>query len=195
MPAEDLLQRQKKVLVPFLDRAQEIKAVNPKIAYYCQLYALEETVKLGEKNLDPAVKAVIEAVMAELTKTGPSLNLNRAADAVECDKFAKMVFARADKLDRGSGSLVDAAQSFRYAEQFFRVTSQFGPLSAESERLRKYAIWRCLELLKAQKEGRAPVPPPEISGQLEATAEAELMAALGSLPGKGPLVLLHIRIF
>lgn len=178
MANDDLFQRQKKILVPFLDRAQEIEAIAPKVSYYCRLFALEEAVKLGENNLDPRVKGVIEAVADKLADSAPTLDLDRQRDAVECDKFAKMVFARADKMERidqSDKSLLSAAQTFKYAEQYFRMTMQFGSLSEESERLRKYALWRSLELLKAHKEMRPPVAPPEISTDAAAMAELEAL--------------------
>lgn len=42
------LQQQKRALVPYLDRAQEIEKVQPKVAYYCRLYAVEQVRRIKQ---------------------------------------------------------------------------------------------------------------------------------------------------
>eukprot|EP00983_Pelagomonas_calceolata_P125083 1161180-Pelagomonas_calceolata.AAC.4 len=39
-PGPDL-EEQKKLIVPFMQRAQEIQNADPKVAYYCRLYAVD----------------------------------------------------------------------------------------------------------------------------------------------------------
>lgn len=185
MASDDELQRQKKIFLPYLDRAEEIKAVNAKIAYYCRLYALDQTVtKIGPKNMVPVVKAVIESVAKELEKTQPNLNLNRETDKVECEQFAKMVFARADKLDRLGTGHAATRTTFYNAWLFFNVASQFDGLSLEAQKLQKYAGWRATAIQKALKAGVTPEPPPVEGAALDAQADEELMTALNSLPGE-----------
>jgi vacuolar protein sorting-associated protein VTA1 len=182
MADDPAFQEQKRALVPYLDRAQEIETINPKIAYYCRLYALEQAVKLGQKNLHPMINTVILAVSDNLAKARPTLDLNRHTDGAECEQWAALVFARADKNDR-TGNHAVARNTFVYASQFFDVASQLGELSPDGQRLQKYARWRAVVLGKALRAGTLPDPPPALeAGGMHADEESELFAALEELP-------------
>lgn len=178
------LATQKKRILPFLDRAQEVETIQPKIAYYCRLYALEKAVGMGQDTLDPKIRDLLLVLANKLAATKPQLGINEAADQPECEKWASMVFAKADKNDR-AGHYAIARKSFFYSTQFFEVAARFGPLSGESQRLRKYALWRSKTIDEALKSGTVPEPPSSLSVEersLDDEANDELMSMLASLP-------------
>jgi len=178
------LQQQKKLILPYLDRAQEIESTNPKVAYYCRLYAIEQALKLGPKNLDPKIKDLVKALTANLEKAKEKLNIDRSKDQEDCEMWAKLIFARADKRDRTGIRDHGTRGSFYSAWEFFNVASQFGKLSPEGEKLRKYAGWRAIVIQKALKAGHEPGPPPTVeSSPLEPDDNTDLMNALDNLPG------------
>ena len=41
---------QKRALLPFLQRAEEIQKADPRVAYYCRMYAVEEAPDTTEVN-------------------------------------------------------------------------------------------------------------------------------------------------
>ena len=186
--ADELKEKQKKLLLSFQECAREIKTVSPKVAYYARLFGVDEALALGTKDMNPVIKEFVTTEIQDLEKLKTELAISSAtrdADAAACLAFAKMVFTKADKLDRSglTQHIPAAGISFKRAVQFFRVSSQFGPLPEEMATLQKYAAWRSIELIKAHKEKRAPAPPPPREGPaLGEDAEADLMAALDSLP-------------
>lgn len=185
--AEELKDKQKKVLLGYNECAREIQKANPLVAFYCRMYGVEQALSFGTKDMNAGIRNFIEAEFVDLEKTKPTLGISaatREADAETCREFAKTVFNAADKRDRSGlpEHILPAAISFKRAAQFFNVATQFGPLPDTYAQLKKYALWRSLELTKAHKEGRAPEPPPQ--AQLEEDADRDLMAALNALPGK-----------
>lgn len=177
------LATQKKRILPYLDRAEEIQNIQPKVAYYCRRYALEQAVGLGEKNLDPKVKQLIYQIANNLEKSKTQLKLDLKADAAECEKLAMIVFSKADKNDR-MGNYPIARKTFFYASQFFDILKMFDEnVSPDVQRLRRYALWRAKVIDDALKAGTLPEPPKDGGNQgLDAASDSELMADLDDLP-------------
>lgn len=49
------LEEQKKLILPFMQRAQEVEKADPKVAYYCRMYAVEQVCTLATlQNSAPA---------------------------------------------------------------------------------------------------------------------------------------------
>lgn len=184
---DEQFQRQKKILTQYLDRATEVENFNPKIAYYCRQYASEQVISLGEKNIHPKVRDVLIALLDKLEETKKEYGFGCPEDQKDCEVFAQMIFAKADKRDRSGTTDATTRSIFYSAWQFFNVASQFKqPLSETSSKLRKYSMWRATDIQKALKAGQHPDAPPPIEGLqtgLGEEAEEELMAALENLPG------------
>ena len=185
--ADELKEKQKKVLLGYNECAREVQKVNPTVAFYCRMFGVEQALALGTEDMNPVIRSFIEDEFVDLEKAKPQLGISAATrdrDAQICREFANTVFNAADKRDRSGlpEHVLPAAISFKRAAQFFNVATQFGPLSPDYAQRKKYALWRSLELTKAHKEGRTPDPPPQ--AQLPEDADAELMAALNALPSK-----------
>lgn len=144
-----------KILLPFLQRADELQNHEPLIAYYCRLYAMDRGLKIPQKERTKTTSALLVSLMNQLEKDKKSLNLG-SEDNLYVEGFASNVFAKADKQDRAGRADLNTAKTFYAASIFFEVLSQFGELAPDIEQKLKYAVWKAADIRKALKEGRKP---------------------------------------
>jgi len=150
-----------KALAPFLQRADEMSRADPKVAYYCRMYAVEEGMKAKERS------AELNALMGELlkqlesTKAGAALAETREEDELYLENFAMKLFAKADKADRANKRDAKTAKMFYVSGVFIEILNQFGPLNEDMGEKQRYAAWRGAELSGAAREGKTPPPPPD----------------------------------
>ena len=88
-----------KALTPFLQRADEMSRADPKVAYYCRMYAVEEGMRATERSSE------LSGLLGELrrweaTKAAAQLAETREEDELYLENFALKLFAKADKADR-----------------------------------------------------------------------------------------------
>ncbi|KAK6124799.1 hypothetical protein DH2020_041458 [Rehmannia glutinosa] len=139
-----------KLLLPYLQRADELQKHEPLVAYYCRLYAMERGLKIPQSDRTKTTNALLDK---KSLKLGPD-------DHLHVEGFALNVFARADKQDRAGRADLNTAKTFYAASIFFEILNQFGELQPDLEQKQKYAVWKAAEIRKALKEGRKPVPGP-----------------------------------
>lgn len=156
------LEAQKKQVLPFLQRADEIQSVDPKVAYYCRMWAVEQALRIPKLHKD--MDGLVRTVVMKLEKDKPSVNLDRETDKYHCENFATNIFVRANKIDRSGTANLETARAFYAAAGFFDVLNQFGDPDPDIIEKQRYAMWRAGEIRKAVREGRPPVPPPDASG-------------------------------
>ena len=150
-----------KALAPFLQRADEMSRADPKVAYYCRMYAVEEGMKAKERS------AELNALMGELlkqlesTKAGAALAETREEDELYLENFAMKLFAKADKADRANKRDAKTAKMFYVSGVFIEILNQFGPLNEDMGEKQRYAAWRGAELSGAAREGKTPPAPPD----------------------------------
>ena len=154
-----------KALQPFLQRAEELKGADPKVAYYCRVFAMEEGLKVSGKSTE--LVSVLGSLMETLERTKPDAGLvSPEEDSAYCENFALRIFAKADALDRrdGSGSERTAAKTAKMlyvASVFFEICHQFpGAVDEDTLAKQRYAAWRAGELSACAREGKTPPPPP-----------------------------------
>uniref|UniRef100_A0A7S2Z6P9 Uncharacterized protein n=1 Tax=Chloropicon laureae TaxID=464258 RepID=A0A7S2Z6P9_9CHLO len=148
----------RRALLPFLQRAEEVAKVEPKVAYYCRLYAVEEGLKL--KNRSKAIEELLVSVMDKLEqfKKGNPGALNAEEDKLLLEGFALKIFARADRVDRAGKASMSTCKAFYAASVFMEVCTQFGALDEDLLGKQKYAAWKAADIRKALREGRTPTP-------------------------------------
>lgn len=147
----------KSPLLPYLQRADEVAKANPKVAYYCRLYAVDEGMKLLVRDKD--TNALLGAVLKQLEQDKPKLQLGAVADDCElCTQFALKIFHKAETQDREGRATAATAKAYYAATVFLEVTRQFGEMDSECAAKQKFAAWRAAEVRAACKEGRAPAP-------------------------------------
>ncbi|OWM81325.1 hypothetical protein CDL15_Pgr007363 [Punica granatum] len=148
-----------KILLPYLQRADELQKHEPLVAYYCRLYAMDRGLKIPAGERTKTTNALLNSLIKQLEKDKKSLNLG-PEDSLHLEGFALNVFAKADKQDRAGRADLNTAKTFYAASIFFEILNQFGPLQPDLEQKQKYAAWKAADIRKALKEGRKPVPGP-----------------------------------
>ncbi|XP_023553360.1 protein HOMOLOG OF MAMMALIAN LYST-INTERACTING PROTEIN 5-like [Cucurbita pepo subsp. pepo] len=148
-----------KLLLPYLQRADELQKHEPLVAYYCRLYAMERGLRIPQGERTKTTNALLVSLMNQLEKDKKSLSLG-PDDSLHLEGFALSVFAKADKQDHAGRADLNTAKTFYAASIFFEIISQFGPLQPDLEQKRKYAVWKAADIRKALKEGRKPQPGP-----------------------------------
>ncbi|XP_019052743.1 PREDICTED: protein HOMOLOG OF MAMMALIAN LYST-INTERACTING PROTEIN 5 [Nelumbo nucifera] len=148
-----------KLLLPYLQRADELQKHDLLVAYYCRLYAMERGLKIPQKDRTKMTNSLLISLMNQLEKDKKSLNLG-PEDNLHLEGFALNVFAKADKQDRAGRADLNTTKSFYAASIFFEILNQFGELQPDLEQKQKYAVWKAADIRKALKEGRKPEPGP-----------------------------------
>ncbi|GMJ15982.1 extensin-like, homolog of mammalian LYST-INTERACTING PROTEIN5 [Hibiscus trionum] len=148
-----------KLLLPYLQRADELQKHDPLVAYYCRLYAMEKGLKIPNSERTKTTSALLVSLMNQLEKDKKTVKLG-PEDNLHLEGFALNVFSKADKQDRAGRSDLNTAKTFYAASIFFEIINQFGPLQPDLEQKQKYAVWKAADIRKALKEGRSPIPGP-----------------------------------
>ncbi|KAJ9551430.1 hypothetical protein OSB04_015475 [Centaurea solstitialis] len=148
-----------KLLLPYLQRADELQKHEPLVAYYCRLYAMERGLKIPQSERTKTTSSILVSLMKQLEKDKKSLQLG-PDDHFHLEGFASNVFAKADKQDRAGRADLNTAKTFYAASIFFEILNQFGDVPLDLEQKQKYAAWKAADIRKAIKEGRKPVPGP-----------------------------------
>ncbi|KAL3685758.1 hypothetical protein R1sor_003780 [Riccia sorocarpa] len=149
----------KKLLLPYLQRADELQKHEPLVAYYCRLYAMERGLKIPAKERGKIINGLLVSLMSQLEKDKKVIKLG-PEDNLYLEGFASSVFAKADKQDRAGRADLNTAKTFYAASIFFEVLHQFGEIDPELEQKQKYAVWKAADIRKALSEGRKPTPGP-----------------------------------
>uniref|UniRef100_A0A1J3HHE5 Protein-like protein OF MAMMALIAN LYST-INTERACTING PROTEIN 5 n=1 Tax=Noccaea caerulescens TaxID=107243 RepID=A0A1J3HHE5_NOCCA len=163
-----------KILLPYLQRADELQKHEPLVAYYCRLYAMEKGLKIPQSERTKTTNSILMSLINQLEKDKKSLNLS-PDDNMHVEGFALSVFAKADKQDRAGRADLSTAKTFYAARIFFEILSQFGPVPPDIEQKQKYAAWKAADIRKAIKEGRKPTPGDPVDDETDL-----------SIPSSGP---------
>ncbi|KAL5804027.1 hypothetical protein ACOSQ3_030827 [Xanthoceras sorbifolium] len=153
-----------KLLLPYLQRADELQKHEPLVAYYCRLYAMERGLRIPQSDRTKTTNSLLISLMNQLEKDKKSLKLG-PEDSIHLEGFALNVFEKADKQDRAGRADLNTAKTFYAASIFFEILNQFGVLPPDLEQKQKYAVWKAADIRKALKEGRKPVPGPPGGGE------------------------------
>ncbi|KAJ2038883.1 hypothetical protein H4S04_004535 [Coemansia sp. S16] len=149
-----------KLVEPYIQRAQETRAVDPVVSYFCKYYAARLAITSSNStDGDTYLVQLLDQLEAEKQSIIDSESMRDDSSAsAHVTNFALRVFAKADTEDReGRGSKV-TAKTFMIASQFLQVLASFGEIPVDIAEKIKYAKWRAMEILKAAREGRSPLP-------------------------------------
>ncbi|KAG6549891.1 hypothetical protein Mapa_008873 [Marchantia paleacea] len=149
----------KKVLLPYLQRADELQKHEPLVAYYCRLFAMEAGLKIPVKERGKTINGLLVSLMSQLEKDKKVVKLS-PDDNMYLEGFALSVFAKADKQDRAGRADLNTAKTFYAASIFFDILHQFGELPPDIEQKKRYATWKAADIRKALSEGRKPIAGP-----------------------------------
>ncbi|XP_031286603.1 protein HOMOLOG OF MAMMALIAN LYST-INTERACTING PROTEIN 5 isoform X2 [Pistacia vera] len=157
-----------KLLLPYLQRADELQKHEPLVAYYCKFlqvdYMRGKRVEDSSERATNTTNSLLISLMNQLEKDKKSLKLG-PEDNLYLEGFALNVFAKADKQDRAGRADLNTAKTFYAASIFFEIINQFGVLQPDLEQKQKYAAWKAADIRKALKEGKKPIPGPPGGGE------------------------------
>ncbi|KAL1562977.1 protein OF MAMMALIAN LYST-INTERACTING PROTEIN 5-like [Salvia divinorum] len=163
-----------KLLLPYLQRADELQKHEPLVAYYCRLYAMDRGLNIPQKERTKATNALLVSLMNQLEKDKKSVNLG-PDDHLHVEGFALNVFSKADKQDRAGRADLNTAKTFYAANIFFDILKQFGEVQPDLEQKHKYAAWKAADIRKALSEGRKPLPGPPGGEPAPSSGEYDLV--------------------
>ncbi|KAI0814797.1 Vta1 like-domain-containing protein [Irpex lacteus] len=153
-----------KPITPYLQRAEEVKATDPIIAYWCAYHAAQIGISLKVKEPNARtflfnLLGTLEALKADI---GPNDAIDdESASSAYVENFALRVFSMADNEDRKGNATRGTAKKFLAAANFLEVLSVVAtstpPTINVPEKIR-YAKWKAADIAKAFREGRKPTP-------------------------------------
>jgi len=115
-------------------------------------------------------KAFLVALMGWLEKVKKAHDISNKDEArLRVENFALNVFDTADQQDRAGTADMKTVRAFQAAACFFEVCKLFGDLSSDIQEKHKYSQWKAVDIAKAIREGRKPIPggineDPELQG-------------------------------
>lgn len=148
-----------KALVPFVQRANELRVADQVVAYWCCYYAAQLGITANATGKDAKLYLLdlmdtLEALKSQLSDNDAVIN--DAASSAYVENFALKVFVGADNEDRAGKATRGTAKNFLIASQFLELLKIFGSIDAEMQEKIRYAKWKAADIAKAFKEGRTP---------------------------------------
>ncbi|KAJ3149109.1 hypothetical protein HDU86_007052 [Geranomyces michiganensis] len=155
-PPEEL-----KAITPYLQRAAELQAKEPVVAYYCKFFAAKLALERASRS-DSEKKYLLD-IMQELEQDKKNLVGNEAItnDVVgyaHVENFALRIFFNADTEDRDGRASKKTAKTFLAASMFLELLRVFGEVDAEVKDKIRYSKFKAADIIKALREGRVPTP-------------------------------------
>ncbi|CAN6620537.1 hypothetical protein TRVA0_008S00892 [Trichomonascus vanleenenianus] len=151
-------------LGPLLARAEEMKAHDPVISYFCKLHAAQQALgmKVHQQNEQAAefVSHLLDEV--EELKSGATSEMRGIIDddtvgEAYVERFAMNIFAKADsEMRRKTGNPKVIASKLMAASVFLDVLSLFHELDTATTNKVRYAKFHAARILKAVKTGQDP---------------------------------------
>ncbi|KAF9454126.1 DUF605-domain-containing protein [Macrolepiota fuliginosa MF-IS2] len=159
-----------KPILPFLQRAEELKKQDPVVAYWCAYYAAQ--LGIGLKARDNASRDVLFSLLGELESMKKKIGSvdaieSEVASAAYVENFALRIFQSADNEDRRGVATKTTARKFLAASNFLEVLKTFPKteVSDSNEEKIRYAKWKAADIAKALREGHRPTPGPAGQGE------------------------------
>ncbi|WWD06718.1 hypothetical protein V865_004813 [Kwoniella europaea PYCC6329] len=149
-----------------LKRANELKKVEPVVAYWCCFSAAQKALAVKQRTKEDTLflMSVIDALeqMKAILANNEAIT-SEAAGAALVEAFALKVFMSADNDDRAGITGKATIRKFVVAGQFIEVLKCFeAGMTDEMEQKLQYARWKAADGAKALREGRTPASGPPI---------------------------------
>eukprot|EP00747_Dinoflagellata_sp_TGD_P209611 gnl/TRDRNA2_/TRDRNA2_82998_c0_seq1.p1 gnl/TRDRNA2_/TRDRNA2_82998_c0~~gnl/TRDRNA2_/TRDRNA2_82998_c0_seq1.p1 ORF type:complete len:305 (-),score=66.12 gnl/TRDRNA2_/TRDRNA2_82998_c0_seq1:44-958(-) len=144
---------------PFLQRAEELDAHEPVVAYYCRVHVVELLVNhraRGESSKESDTILFDTLQHAEAAKK--VLDLSQGRETAEM--FALHVFDDVDAADRSGKADAGTASQFYVASLFVDILAQFydGQLPPDLAEKTRYAKYRAVHIRDCLRKGVQPTP-------------------------------------
>ncbi|KAF8610729.1 DUF605-domain-containing protein, partial [Ceratobasidium sp. AG-I] len=159
-----------KHVLPFLQRAQEVRARDPVVCYWSLYYVAHLGMHRPKtRENKPFLAAVVDQLeeMKRQLKTRRQIT-DEAAGSQYLRRFGFNVFEAANNEDIQSHATRRAifhlprstatAKKFLAASYFLEMLRLFGPLDVEVEETIKYAKFKAADIVRSLREGTTPTP-------------------------------------
>lgn len=156
--------------IKYYKEANKLNAVDPVVAYFCKLYAIEVAMKIPQKTTQ--VKTFLSQTMDEMESNQTDTYSSEEGNT-HVYNMASQIFNHADNMDRDGLADKSTVQAFLSAATLFEVMQQFGELSPEIKQKLKYAKWKAIDIHKALSQGRKPSPGAYDEQQMMPSLETE----------------------
>jgi vacuolar protein sorting-associated protein VTA1 len=151
-----------KAFKKFFSQANKFHKINPRISYYCRLYALTKILSQADQGVlpnprDPNIKRVVDDTLAKLETDKTSLEpLNSESDFQAILKVADQEFANADVQDKHGETGVETSQGFMTSLVLYEVLEVFPEKNVKADskiqKKLKHARRRAVDLSKHVKQ-------------------------------------------
>ncbi|XWW94935.1 hypothetical protein V2A60_002885 [Cordyceps javanica] len=145
----------------FINRANQLRAVKPAIAYWCEYHAVNQIVGKSLHTTDDDCFNFTRVLIERLESTkaeradDDAITDNTAGQAY-VEMFAQETFERAERTMRANKVTRQTADTFDAAATFFDLTREWGVPEAETLQKIKFAKWNAARILKAIRQGADP---------------------------------------
>ncbi|KAF9535674.1 Vta1 like-domain-containing protein [Crepidotus variabilis] len=182
-----------KPVLPYLQRADELKKQDAIVSYWCAYYAAQ--VGIGIKARDTQARDVLFQLLGVLEKMKADIGPHDAVDmesvsSAYVENFALRVFSNADNEDRSGRATRSTAKKFLAAANFLEVLKIFpkADVADSNDEKIRYAKWKAADIAKAFREGVKPIPGPPgwAEEQKELNRQSEQEGATIPLPPRLP---------
>ncbi|KAM3465095.1 hypothetical protein BB8028_0003g09700 [Beauveria bassiana] len=164
----------------FINRANQLRAVKPAIAYWCEYHAVNQIVGKSLHTTDDEcfnfTRTLIERLEAtKAERADDDAITDNTAGQAYVEMFAQETFDRAERTMRANRVTRQTADTFDAAATFFDLTREWGTPEPETLQKIKFAKWNAARILKAIRQGddpnesnpKAPEPEPEDPAEVE----------------------------
>ncbi|PHH93051.1 hypothetical protein CDD83_1753 [Cordyceps sp. RAO-2017] len=145
----------------FINRANQLRAIKPAIAYWCEYHAVNQIVGRGLHTTDDDcfnfTRTLIERLEAtKAERADDDAIVDNDAGQAYVEQFAQETFGRAERTLRANKVTRQTADTFDAAATFFDLTHEWGAPEQEILQKIKFAKWNAARILKAIREGKDP---------------------------------------
>lgn len=165
-----------KSVAPYLRLAKQFEQRDLVVAYFCQLYFVQNGIKLAGKTDDGkrfllGVMDQIEERKAALVAQDEEAVSNEVVASAHIESKALQLFLFADKEDRNGNFDTKVIKAFYTSSLLFELLTTFGELNEEVAYQKRYAQWKATYLEKCRRSGEVPQPGPANFDQEEEEAD------------------------
>jgi len=154
-----------KSVAPYLRLAKQFEQRDLVVAYFCQLYFVQNGIKMAGKTDDGkrfllGVMDQMEERKAALIAQDDEAVTNEVVASAHIESKALQLFLFADKEDRNSNFDTKVIKAFYTSSLLFELLTIFGELNEEVAYQKRYAQWKATYLEKCRRSGDVPQPGP-----------------------------------
>ncbi|KAA8896131.1 Vta1 like-domain-containing protein [Sphaerosporella brunnea] len=154
-----------KAIRPFIQRGNQMAAIDAVITYYCYFYAVRLALSKGLHTASPESTDYVSSVMEELEQRKETLKGDDRIDddlvaRAYVENFATRIFENGSRVINAGTATEKTPDTLQAAAVFLELVRIFDEADEEVAKKIMYAKFHAARILKAVKEGKEINPPP-----------------------------------